>query len=104
MSAVDVTQTVGRDWWIQRTGPSGKQRYPQRIRVGKLDAPRVYVPVRTCRNDAQPYGDADGAFSCSSCGYRLESYGRSYMNEAGLITDFCYCPYCGAEVENANYW
>lgn len=98
MSIAYVTQTVGRDWWIQRTGPSGRQRYPERIRVGRFEAPRVYVPKRTCRNESEPYGDADGVFSCSLCGYRLESCGKSYQNEIRLITDFKYCPYCGARV------
>ena len=44
-----ITMTTGCDWWLERVTMDGEQRYPERIRVGSLENPRVYVPERTCR-------------------------------------------------------
>ena len=59
-----ITMTTGCDWWLERIAMDGEQRYPERIRVGSLDRPRVYVPERTCRDT-----DYDtGSITCSECG------------------------------------
>ena len=94
MGAASITQTDGRDWWLQRTDPSGRQRYPERIRVGTLDAPRVYVPERTCgewrgdpRHDAIGHAAAheDDELWCEHCDIELDE-------------SWLYCPNCGARV------
>ena len=82
MGAASITQTDGRDWWLQRTDPSGRQRYPERIRVGKLDAPRVYVPERTCK-----MVDNGSELCCSVCDWR-----HDHDDEPA------YCSGCGAKV------
>lgn len=84
MGAASITQTDGRDWWLQRTDPSGKQRYPERIRVGTLDAPRVYVLERTCK-----MVDNGSELCCSVCDWR-----HDYDDEP------VYCSGCGAKVVN----
>ena len=59
-----ITMTTGCDWWLERVTMDGEQRYPERIRVGSLESPRVYVPERTCRDT-----DCDtGSITCSECG------------------------------------
>ena len=44
-----ITMTNGDDWWLERVTTEGRERYPERIRVGSLGKPRVYVPERMCR-------------------------------------------------------
>ena len=52
-----ITMTADDDWWLERVTMDGEQRYPERIRVGSLDRPRVYVPERTCRMEAFLLGE-----------------------------------------------
>ena len=35
----------GHEWWLSKTSKDGSQRYPERIRVGGRDNPRMYYPV-----------------------------------------------------------
>lgn len=35
----------GCEWWLSKTGKDGSQCYPERIRVGGRDNPRMYYPV-----------------------------------------------------------
>ena len=59
-----ITMTADDDWWLERVTMDGEQRYPERIRVGSLENPRVYVPERTCRDT-----DYDTeSITCSECG------------------------------------
>lgn len=87
-----ITMTADDDWWLERVTMDGEQRYPERIRVGSLERPRVYVPERTCR---YVYDKEICAWRCSECG-GLEPVGDHV----------CYCPDCGAriveEVRNAD--
>ena len=78
-----ITMTVGDDWWLERITMDGEQRYPERIRVGSLENPRVYVPERTCRIVEDEEGDS----VCSECG-------AHYL----CMLDASYCPDCGAKV------
>lgn len=78
-----ITMTADDDWWLERVTMDGEQRYPERIRVGSLENPRLYVPERTCRvvvTDENPYG-----LECSECGQPD-------------IDGWNYCPNCGARV------
>ena len=52
-----ITMTTDDDWWLERITMDGEQRYPERIRVGSLERPRVYVPERTCRMEAFLLGE-----------------------------------------------
>ena len=52
-----ITMTADDDWWLERVTMDGEQRYPERIRVGSLERPRVYVPERTCRMEAFLLGE-----------------------------------------------
>ena len=52
-----ITMTADDDWWLERITMDGEQRYPERIRVGSLERPRVYVPERTCRMEAFLLGE-----------------------------------------------
>ena len=83
-----ITMTADDDWWLERVTMDGEQRYPVRIRVGSLDAPRVYVPERTCRVVRSGEPSATGVpreRRCSGCG--------------GMLTRFgAYCPSCGARI------
>lgn len=83
MTESNITMTAGTDWWLRRTNSSGRMRYPDRIRVGSADDPRVYVPERTCR----VVENEDGDPSCSECG-------AHYL----CMLDASYCPDCGARV------
>ena len=74
----------------------GEQRYPERIRVGSLDDPLVYVPERTCRVECYPPGYEDNLHYevCSECGTILTASrpGDRHATRAS------YCPSCGARV------
>ena len=79
-----ITMTADDDWWLERVTMDGEQRYPERIRVGSLERPRVYVPERTCR---YVYDEGLCGWACSECG-GLEPVGDNVR----------YCPDCGARV------
>lgn len=79
-----ITMTADDDWWLERVTMDGEQRYPERIRVGSLERPRVYVPERTCR---YVYDEELCGWACSECG-GLEPVGENVR----------YCPDCGARV------
>ena len=85
-----ITMTADDDWWLERITIGGKQRYPERIRVGSLDRPRVYVPERTCRDT----GARKVYFVCSECG---EAYRKDSMR-LWHHKPWSYCPNCGARV------
>ena len=91
-----ITMTTGCEWWLERITMDGEQRYPERIRVGSLDRPRVYVPERTCRVECYPPGYEDNLHYevCSECGTILTASrpGDSHAARAS------YCPHCGARV------
>ena len=59
-----ITYTKGKDWWLSRRDEDGREHYPDQIRVGSLEDPRVFVPERTCR-DTDHMQDA---IKCSECG------------------------------------
>ena len=82
MDKSSITMTADDDWWLERVTMDGEQRYPERIRVGSLENPRVYVPERTCR-----MADNGCEFCCSECDGRC-----GYDDEPN------YCPHCGARV------
>lgn len=83
-----ITMTADDDWWLERVTMDGEQRYPERIRVGSLERPRVYVPERTCR---YIYDEVLHGWVCSECG-GLESVGDNVL----------YCPDCGARVVSGD--
>lgn len=87
-----ITMTADDDWWMERITTDGRQRYPERIRVGSLDAPRVYVPERTCHavrsGKPSPTGVPSESY-CSECGNRLSRFGS-------------FCSNCGARVERSG--
>lgn len=35
----------GYEWWVSKTSKDGSQLYPESIRVGGRDNPRMYYPV-----------------------------------------------------------
>ena len=83
-----ITMTADDDWWLERVTMDGEQRYPERIRVGSLDEPRVYVPERTCRDvSASEAGRTGYEPACSSCGWQSAAWHQ-----------YSYCPNCGARV------
>ena len=83
-----ITMTADDDWWLERVTMDGEQRYPERIRVGSLENPRVYVPERTCRIvSAKEAGRAGYAPACSSCGW-----------QSAVWHQYSYCPNCGARI------
>ena len=79
-----ITMTTGCEWWLERITMDGEQRYPERIRVGSLENPRVYLPERTCRMVPVVNGKV---WKCSGCGQ------VSLVEARGG-----YCPSCGARV------
>ena len=79
-----ITMTADDDWWLERITMDGEQRYPERIRVGSLERPRVYVPERTCRMVPVVNGKV---WKCAGCGQ------VSLVEARGG-----YCPSCGARV------
>ena len=80
-----ITMTADDDWWLERVTMDGEQRYPERIRVGSLDDPLVYVPERTCRVERVSTPYHGGPPRCSACMMPLEP----------LVN---YCPHCGARL------
>ena len=90
MGASSITYTKGNDWWLSRCSASGRERYPYRIRVGKLEKPRVYVPERTCRMG----GPIDGEYRCIECGHLNR---ETYKSDKGWYKPR-YCAHCGAKV------
>ena len=78
-----ITMTADDDWWLERVTMDGEQRYPERIRVGSLERPRVYVPERTCRvvRVSTPYHA--GPPRCSACMMPMEPLAN-------------FCSHCGA--------
>ena len=95
-----ITHTTGRDWWLERVTDKGEQVYPERIRVGELDSPRVYVPERTCHMERLPH-DPDYYVTVHAGGVDMDfDYAR--CSECGAhVADsptLHYCPCCGAEV------
>ena len=85
-----ITMTDCGDWWLERVTMDGEQRYPERIRVGSLENPRVYVPERTCRAVMPPSEPGvEEIHVCSGCGRQLL-----------LEDDDEYCPRCGARIED----
>ena len=92
-----ITMTADDDWWLERVTMDGDQRYPERIRVGSLERPRVYVPERTCRIvvsvDRSPASYGGRVHRCSSCRKALP--GSLFRNG---WTQLDYCPRCGARV------
>lgn len=103
MGASSITFTKGSDWWLSRCSASGRERYPERIRVGKLDKPRIYVPERTCHPMVADDGVSAWGAYCSECGYRFAGpYGnRNVPEHMATRRDIMprYCPECGARVE-----
>lgn len=81
-----ITMTADDDWWLERVTMGGGQRYPERIRVGSLENPRVYVPERTCHKVPGRMKYGRRMPKCSECGQSLGD-GR-----------WSYCPSCGARV------
>lgn len=45
MDKSSITWTMESGWWLSRMMMSGKDLYPEQIRVGDFDRPRVYYPV-----------------------------------------------------------
>ena len=83
-----ITMTADDDWWLERITMDGEQRYPERIRVGSLENPRVYVPERTCHVVRLGKPSQTGVPSerrCSECGGGLTRFGG-------------YCSHCGARI------
>ena len=71
----------------------GEQRYPERIRVGSLENPRVYVPERTCRVESSHEVEGDGCYAYFeyelTCGHEI-AWGDQLPPS--------YCPECGRRV------
>lgn len=89
-----ITMTADDDWWLERVTMDGEQRYPERIRVGSLGRPRVYVPERTCR---MRFDDQEYRYRCSRCGCLSETY----RSTDGKWYEPQYCTACGARVVGA---
>ena len=99
-----ITMTADDDWWLERVTMDGEQRYPERIRVGSLDRPRVYVPERTCLWNggcglgvySGPYDEDTGSYDLPST---IEAHhltcGHTAYTEGEIPS---YCPACGARV------
>ena len=85
-----ITMTADDDWWLERITMDGEQRYPERIRVGSLENPRVYVPERMCRMGAP----IDGEYRCGECGHLNR---ETYRADKGWYPPE-YCAHCGARV------
>ena len=105
-----ITMTGDGDWWLERITMEGEQRYPEHIRVGSLEDPRVYVPERTCGypivTDEEEMAERDRAaregrvFStqdvplCRKC----TACGKQFTPMAHRPEWLRYCPYCGARI------
>ena len=85
-----ITMTADDDWWLERVTMDGEQRYPERIRVGSLENPRVYVPERTCRVESSHEVEGDGCYAYFeyelTCGHEI-AWGDQLPPS--------YCPECG---------
>ena len=85
-----ITMTADDDWWLKRVTMDGEQRYPERIRVGSLERPRVYVPERTCRPT-----HTRKKWECDVCGCVIRP---GFMPEFHGVGVLRYCPNCGARI------
>ena len=99
-----ITMTTGCDWWLERITMDGEQRYPERIRVGSLENPRVYVPERTCRMiDCSSRDTCVVNSELSNGGVVSMEFGYRQCSDCGAFVFDCptvhYCPICGARVE-----
>lgn len=104
MDRTVITMTADDDWWLERVTMDGEQRYPERIRVGSLENPRVYVSERTCLCDGGsglgvyvgPYDEETGAYDLPAT---IEAHhltcGHTAYTEGEIPN---YCPNCGARV------
>lgn len=97
MDKCAITMTADDDWWLERVTMDGQQRYPERIRVGSLERPLVYVPERTCRME---YDAVHCDCVCTACGERYESdlYVAVTDDDRTILRPMRYCPSCGARV------
>ena len=68
-----ITYTKGKDWWLSRRDEDGREHYPDQIRVGSLEDPRVFVPERTCAMTESHTDD-----SCTV---------RRVMDDGTIVTD-----------------
>lgn len=75
-----ITSLEGKDWWIQVKSKDGKQKYPDQIRVGSLDNPRIYVQERTCH---VVWNEMDDTWECDWCGSAVGFKGVSYCESCG---------------------
>lgn len=98
-----ITMTADDDWWLERVTMDGEQRYPERIRIGSLENPRVYVPERTCHMvsafdaDELEHEQENISFSPEdTLAYRCDVCGFDFRYERRLYPS--YCPNCGAKV------
>lgn len=93
MDKSSITMTADDDWWLERVTMDGEQRYPERIRVGSLENPRVYVPERTCRVESSHEVEGDGCYAYFeyelTCGHEI-AWGDQLPPS--------YCPECGRRV------
>ena len=85
-----ITMTADDDWWLERITMGGEQRYPERIHVGSLENPRVYVPERTCH----PTHTRE-KWECDVCGCVIRP---GFMPEFAGVGVLRYCPYCGSRM------
>lgn len=85
-----ITYTKGNDWWLSRRDEDGREQYPDQIRVGSLEDPRVFVPERTCQMSVAD----NGAYRCSECGHLQDD---TYRGDKGWYPPK-YCAHCGARV------
>ena len=98
-----ITMTADDDWWLERVTMDGEQRYPERIRVGSLENPRVYVPERTCRMvDCGSHDTCvvnrelgNGNIASMEFGYKQCSECGTYVFDCPTVR---YCPSCGSRV------
>lgn len=87
-----ITYTKGNDWWLSRRDEDGRENYPDQIRVGSLEDPRVFVPERTCHIKLSK----TSVWHCDVCGQTID--GNCFADNGGRLTEYRYCPSCGARV------
>lgn len=98
-----ITYTEGNDWWLSRRDEDGREHYPDQIRVGSLEDPRVFVPERTCAMTESHTDDSctvrrvmdDGTIFAMDFGYKQCSECGAYVFDCPTVR---YCPSCGAKV------
>lgn len=97
MDKSSITMTTGKEWWIERITMGGRHRYPERILVGSLENPRVYVTERTCHIKLDENRDiGEPPYFCDRCGTHFSDV---YMfSWTGACRKFERCPNCGAKV------